>query len=344
MPHLALIAAPAAALLLALTASLPAGAEISAECRAMFEGDRLSVIVANGAGGGYDTYARAMAPVIAEATGARVSVENLPGAEGLIAARRIIEAHPDEWVILLEEADDILYSVADGAFGPGGGEKFQLMSIFHAEPSVWVVRPGFDPLDPPDGRLTSGSSAPNDDVGFEMLAKAVGMASQTIGGYAGTSAMSLGLLGGEVDVISISLATAQRTTEAGDLEIAFVLSDGPYPGAPELPYLLGAGGQLERRLASMTEAEQAEAKRLAGVVVNIGFVLRTVVVSTALPPDRMACLESVMNEVLLGDAFRSAAEAEGRPVNALTSEASQDALSRLMRARDAIKAINMVTP
>jgi hypothetical protein len=177
-----------------------------------------------------------------------------------------------------------------------------------------------------------------------MLAKAVGMKSQTIGGYAGTSAMSLGLLGGEVDVISISLATAQRTAKAGDLEIAFVLSDGPYPGAPELPYLLGAGGQLERRLASMSEADRAEAKRLAGVVVDVGFVLRTVIVPTALPPDRMACLEGVMNDVLLGDAFRSAAEAEGRPVNALSSDASRDALSRLMRARDSIKAINAATP
>jgi tripartite-type tricarboxylate transporter receptor subunit TctC len=88
MPHLASIATPAAALFLALTAALPAGAEISAECRASFEGDRLSVIVPNGPGGGYDTYARAMAPVIAETTGARVSVENLPGAGGLIASRR----------------------------------------------------------------------------------------------------------------------------------------------------------------------------------------------------------------------------------------------------------------
>lgn len=340
MPH----SASVASLALALMAALPAKAEITTDCRAMFESDRMSVIVANGQGGGYDTYARAMAPVISEVTGARVSVENLPGAEGLIAARRIMEAQPDEWVILLEEADDILYSVADGALGPEAGEKFRLMSIFHAEPSVWVVRPDFDPLDPPDGKLISGSSAPNDDAGFEMLAKAMGMTSQTISGYAGTSAMSLGLLGGEVDAISISLATAQRTTKAGDLEIAFVLSDGPYPGAPELPYLVGAGGQLERRLDSMSEAERAEALQLASIVADIGVVLRTVVVPSVLPPDRMACLESVMNEVLLDDAFRSAAEAEGRPVNALSSEASRDAVSRLMRARDATNAINTATP
>jgi hypothetical protein len=38
-------AVPAAALALALSAALPAGAEITAECRAMFEGGRMSVIV-----------------------------------------------------------------------------------------------------------------------------------------------------------------------------------------------------------------------------------------------------------------------------------------------------------
>jgi tripartite-type tricarboxylate transporter receptor subunit TctC len=344
MPHLASIATPAAALFLALTAALPAGAEISAECRASFEGDRLSVIVPNGPGGGYDTYARAMAPVIAETTGARVSVENLPGAGGLIASRRIIEAQPDEWVILVVEAHDILYSIAEGELGPEADEKLRLMSVFHAEPSAWVVRPDFDALDPPDGQLVGGSSATNEDVGYRLISKAAGFASQTISGYDGTSAMSLGLLGSEIDVLSISLATAQRTTKAGDLAIAFVLSDGPYPGAPELPYLLGAGGALEPRLATMSEAERAEALRLAGIAVDIGFVLRTVVVPKTLPPDRMACLESVVNEVLFSDAFRNAAEAEGRAVNALSPEASQTALSELSQAMDAVREFNKAAP
>jgi hypothetical protein len=64
----------------------------------------------------------------------------------------------------------------------------------------------------------------------------------------------------------------------------------------------------------------------------------------ALPPDRMACLENVMDVVLLGDAFRSAAEAEGRAVDALTSDASQAALAELSDAIDAGRAFMQTLP
>lgn len=115
----AYVGSPVAVLVMALSTGLPATAEISAECRVMFASERLSVIVPNGPGGGYDTYARAMAPVISGTTGARVSVENLPGAGGLIALRRITEAQPDELVILVLEAYDLFFSVAEGELGPG---------------------------------------------------------------------------------------------------------------------------------------------------------------------------------------------------------------------------------
>jgi hypothetical protein len=121
--------------------------------------------------------------------------------------------------------------------------------------------------------------------------------------------------------------------------VAFVLSDGPDPTAPDLPYLLGAGGKLEAMLAGMGEVERAEAERLAGIAVGTGRVLRIVVVPKAMPADRMACLESAVTDVIVGDAFRAAAEAEGRPVNPLDPQASQAALSELSQAMDAARTI-----
>lgn len=101
---------------------------------------------------------------------------------------------------------------------------------------------------------------------------------------------------------------------------------------------------MEPFLAEMTEPERAEALRLAQSLVVLGNVLRTIVVPTALPPERMACLENVMDVVLLGDAFRSAAEAEGRGVNSLSSEASQAALADLAVAIDAARAAMQAAP
>jgi tripartite-type tricarboxylate transporter receptor subunit TctC len=164
------------------------------------------------------------------------------------------------------------------------------------------------------------------------LGEALGFSSRTIDNYSGTNAISLGLLGGEIDVMSVSLGSALRSTKAGDLEIAFVLSESLAPAAPDLPYLLGPGGQLEPHLAGMNDADRAEALRIGELVADLGFVLRTVIVPTALPADRMACLESAVNVVLFSDEFRDAAEAEGREVNALAPEAAQAALAQQAEA------------
>lgn len=331
MKNAALFAVPISAALF-FTNIMPAFADISTECRALFAGERISLIVPNSPGGGYDTYARAMAPVLEDVTGARVSVENLPGAGGQIAARRIIEAEADEWVLLVAEAHDMLNAAETGKYGQDAREKMRLMSVFHAEPSAWIVRREYDARNAPDGKIMGGASAENEGVGFKLVGLAMGATVEMIVGYTGTSAMSLGLLGGEIDTMSSSVATAQKVSKAGDLKTAFVLSDGPYEGAPDLPYLLGEGGYLEARMAAISEAERVEAERLAKIAIKLGYVLRTVIVPTALPPERMACLESTVNDTVFSDAFQTAAKAEGREVNPLTIEGSQAAVADLLKA------------
>ena len=53
------------------------------------------MIVGYGPGGGYDAYARMIAPHLSKALGATVIVENQPGAGGLSALNRLYVATPD---------------------------------------------------------------------------------------------------------------------------------------------------------------------------------------------------------------------------------------------------------
>ena len=54
-----------------------------------YKGKVIKLVVGYGPGGGYDTYARLLAPRIERETGATVVVENHPGGGGLVALNQV---------------------------------------------------------------------------------------------------------------------------------------------------------------------------------------------------------------------------------------------------------------
>ena len=60
-----------------------------------YKGKTVRLVVGYGPGGGYDVYARLIAPAIGRALGATVIVENQPGAGGMVALNRMYAAQPD---------------------------------------------------------------------------------------------------------------------------------------------------------------------------------------------------------------------------------------------------------
>ena len=74
------IAGAALAVALGVAANRPAAAQ-DAEA-AFYQGKTVRIVVGYGPGGGYDVYARMVAPYLAKALGTTVIVENQPGAGG----------------------------------------------------------------------------------------------------------------------------------------------------------------------------------------------------------------------------------------------------------------------
>ena len=77
---------------LALGGRAGGGAERGAE---FYKGKTVKFIVGVGVGGGFDAYARMLAPHIGRALDATVVVENLPGAGGMLALNQMVIAQPD---------------------------------------------------------------------------------------------------------------------------------------------------------------------------------------------------------------------------------------------------------
>src|SRR3990170_3983388 len=79
-------------------ATPPAEAEDAA---AFYKGQTVRLIVGYGAGGGYDAYARQLAPHLEKRLGATVVVENRTGAGGLLALNQLAAGAPDGLSIML---------------------------------------------------------------------------------------------------------------------------------------------------------------------------------------------------------------------------------------------------
>ena len=88
-----------AALAAVLLAAVSARA--AEEAAAFFQGKQVRFYTMGSPGGGYDTYMRALIPHLEKKLGAKMLPTNEPGAGGLIAINRTINAPPDGLTIVL---------------------------------------------------------------------------------------------------------------------------------------------------------------------------------------------------------------------------------------------------
>src|SRR3954463_14772550 len=106
-----------AALGASLLAAAPAGAAAESTA-AFFQGKQVRFYTMGGPGGGYDTYMRALIPHLEKKLGARMLPTNEPGAGGLIAVNRTVNAPPDGLTLLL------VGTVVEGSNAAGGYDTF----------------------------------------------------------------------------------------------------------------------------------------------------------------------------------------------------------------------------
>ena len=98
-----------------LVSPVPAADESAA---AFFQGKQVRFYTMGSPGGGYDTYMRALVPHLEKKLGAKMLPTNEPGAGGLIAMNRTLNAPPDGLTIVLIGGEMLvtaqLYEVAGG--------------------------------------------------------------------------------------------------------------------------------------------------------------------------------------------------------------------------------------
>jgi len=318
----------------ALLFLIGANAALSDTCRSELEGRPATIVVANKAGGGYDTYARAIAPVLADLSGLRVQVVNQPAGGGTVARELMLAAGDDSLTMLIENAIDLSAELAEDSNQRNLLELVDVLGIAHRAPDSWILRAGLDIYDTGMTNLVAAQGSYNDSlITIVLTAMALGIEAEVVGGYGGSSEFVAAVLREEVDLTGISLQTALRRTKGNEANVALVVSDRPHPDAPDVPYLAGEGGVVLKRAAGLSDAELERRSQFAELVVNLSGAIRGIYISNEVSVATRDCLRQAMTESLISDALSQSMADLGRPLDPLTGDAATALATQIIEAR-----------
>lgn len=286
----------------------PTGAETAAE---FYKGKVVKLVVGYGPGGGYDTYARMLAPYLEERLGATVVVENRPGGGGNVALNQVAAAKPDGLTIMIISAG----TAAFGQITEAEGVRYDIGSLGllgriagQSRVVLWSARSPYRTLD--DALKTSrpivfGAIARTDTISAStaFLIEAIGLNAKIVSGYKGTKEIALAAIRGEVDGFSVSANSARPYMRNGDLVASFVISRERADVLPDTPSIF--------ELMDLTP-EQAWWLDYTTALLSLG---RALVTTPDIPDERLAFLQETVGAVLSDPKVIADAATKKRPLS-----------------------------
>ncbi len=210
------------------------------------------VVVPLAAGSAVDNAARIVLQKVGDALGQTFTIENQPGASGLIGAERVARAAPDGYVL--------------------GGFNDSIMTMLpHMEPKpAWDILRDFTPItlaatidwglvvgsqtrlntvgdliarakaNPGDIDFGSGGNGSPQHIGMALLAARAGITLTHVP-YKGASQAAVGVAGGEVAAALQGIATVYSLVRAGKLRLIGVATRTRLGAFPDTPTLAESG-------------------------------------------------------------------------------------------------------
>jgi tripartite-type tricarboxylate transporter receptor subunit TctC len=303
---------------LALAALAPAARAQDAE-RAFFNGKTVRMVVGYGPGGGYDAYARMIAPHLSKALGAGVVVENQPGAGGLVALNRTYTAAPDGLTMMIVNGTGAALSQlteqAGVRFDLG---QFGYLGTVSASPWMWLVGPNSTIKTPQDAmklgkKMNWAASGPADGLsdGAAFTCEALGLDCRVVLGYAGSNQAALAVTQGEMDAIYVSDTSANNYVSSGQQRVVAAM------GRVKSRFFPDAATIFE---AVRLTPDQQWLFDFRGKLEDLGRIL---LVPPNLPPARLAALQAAVKQTLNEPALVAEGEKSQRYINYLDAAATR---------------------
>jgi tripartite-type tricarboxylate transporter receptor subunit TctC len=297
-------------------------------------GQKLRWLVPFPTGGGYDVYSRLIRPHLANKLNADISVENVPGAGGIVGAVKLKNSPPDGRTVgILNAAGLLVAALTEEAKAPHPAKDFTLLARVSRNPGIWATsrKSAFQTIDdlfaaaekrPILFSLTEVGST--HFMSIVITSSLFGVEADFLAGFSGSREKSLAAVRGEADVVPVTFESVLDWIESGDLRPLLQISSeriSPHPSLNGVPLLGGDQGVAARRAAVLgrnVEQAKADAQTLASVI-SAGVV---VAAPPGLEPGMSACLQQAMHEVLTDPAFQAAAESAKRTLDVERADAA----------------------
>jgi tripartite-type tricarboxylate transporter receptor subunit TctC len=298
------------------------------EAAGNFEGDTLNFLIGRGPGGGFDSYARALGPYLADEVGAEAVFENMPGAGGLLAENEIANVLPADCRtigIMNPRGTMSAQAAGDPAVRFDVREDFDFLGRLAAEPTVWLAgaHTGYESVEDvlEAGEFSSGASGAA-SVGAST-ALAVGAAFELdwdlVTGFDGTDETRLAVERQELDGIVMSYAPAIPDVEAGLLVPLLTIGIEPHELGPDIPIV----DDVEHLLSD-------EGRQILQAPARLAAASRAFVVRSGCPEEELQELRDAHARMMENEEMLEMMEAEDNPVHRMDSPEFDELIHQIL--------------
>ncbi|MDF1553645.1 MAG: tripartite tricarboxylate transporter substrate binding protein [Deferrisomatales bacterium] len=288
--------------------SLAAG-QAGAADKPFYDGKTLTIIVATNPGGGYDSYARLLAPQLQKyLPGSTVIVKNVPGAGHIIGANELYRAKPNGLTIGTFNKGLITAQIVGMPGIQFDLAKMSWLGTPATEPRLFVVSdkaPFKSMEDILAGKETVilssagvGSSAHTDAL---IVARILGLTNmKLVSGYKGTEG-EMAMMRGEVHGQIGSIDSMLPLIKNGDAHPMMVIGDERLKEFPDVKTLY--------------EYAPPEQKAVVDLMVAQGLISRPYAAPPDVSPERLQVLREAFEKAWKDPEMLSHAEKMGRPID-----------------------------
>ena len=287
-----------------------------------YRGRTVRIVVGSAAGGGFDTYARAIARQMGKHIPGNptVIVENMTGAGSLRAANFLYRVAKPDGLTIGHFLGGLLLGQALGHEGiEFDARKFDYLGVPVRETSICALskKAGLSSIEQWLGAKTPvklGGIAPGnatDDMA-KILQAGIALPIHLVSGYKGTAEVRLALEGGEVFGVCMGWdsikATWRKLLDSGEVAIVLQATPKPHSELPKIPLALSL-------------AKTQEGRRLIEVGIHdMSAIFRPYVLPPGTPKDRTEVLRRAFVETLKDPEFLSAAEKSRLSIDPVSGE------------------------
>lgn len=255
----------------------------------------IEMIITFPPGGPTDTAARLVQPFLAKALGVPVVLVNKGGSGGAVAMDSVAKAKPDGYTIAATVRSTVSITPAVQANVPYRLKDFEMIGTYAASAQALVVKKGaawktleelVNDAKANPGKLSYGSAGQgtNSHLTMELLKLARGLDVGHVP-FQGSGPLKNAILGGHVQVGSISLATMIPLIRSGDVIALVISGDKRHPAVPDVP-TMAEKGVAEASLSTTMEL-YAPAKTPKPVIDRLAQALASAMKN----PETIAALE-----------------------------------------------------